>query len=62
MVPFEFPIGSLVGSVLSGNGRCADSLFSFLLADFIKLVQDGRRTCEDPQQINWYKIRGLKIF
>jgi hypothetical protein len=51
-----------VGSVLSGNGRCADSLFSFLLADFIKLVQDGRRTCEDPQQINWYKIRGLKIF
>jgi hypothetical protein len=43
MVPFEFSFGSLVGSVLSGNRRCADSLYPFLLADFIKLVQNERR-------------------
>jgi hypothetical protein len=43
MVPLKFSIGSLLWSVSSGNRRCADSLFSFLLADFIKLVQNGRQ-------------------
>ena len=43
MVEFECPIGSLVWSVSSGNRHRADSRFSFLLADFIKLVQNGHR-------------------
>ena len=43
MEPCPFPGGSLVWSILSGNRLCLESLFPFLLADFIELVQNGQR-------------------